>query len=89
MIENDKQYEVTKSRLAEFESALIQTEALQDIDPLLKKLYTESIKSQIETFKQEIAAFEKPSIVYRKDECPFKYCEAPDICKQTDTCRYK
>lgn len=57
MIKNDKQYQVTKSRLNDFKESLIALE--QDkIDPLLKELYNNSLKSQIIEFEKLVADYE-------------------------------
>ncbi len=88
MIENEHQLGITKKMLAEFEDALQKTEVLTEIDPLLKKIYLDAIKSQIETLKQEVGVYEATLKYRSKDGCPFKYCDNENICNEQNKCRY-
>lgn len=58
MIKNEKQYKVTKKRLVDFLEALNDIEIKTDIDPILKQMQIDSVKSQIEDFKKEIEEYE-------------------------------
>ena len=57
MIKNDKQYQVTRARLKDFDESL---KALEDqgMEPLLKELHTGAIQSQIVEFKKELNDYE-------------------------------
>jgi transcriptional regulator with XRE-family HTH domain len=57
MIRNDKQYQVTKSRLSDFRESLQVLEG-QEIDPLLKELYLNTLKSQVIEFEKQIIEYE-------------------------------
>jgi transcriptional regulator with XRE-family HTH domain len=57
MIKNDKQYQVTKSKLIEFKKAVALIQ-LEEIDPLLKELQVGAISSQIEDFEKELKEYE-------------------------------
>ena len=57
MIKNDKEYQVTKSRLNDFEESLLATEK-EKTDPLLKELYVDSIKSEIVELQKQIIEYE-------------------------------
>ncbi len=61
MIKNERQYRITKSQLKKFEDTLelLKKENTTDIHPLFAKAQLDSIKSQIQTFKREIAEYEK------------------------------
>ncbi len=66
MIKNDKQYQVTKSRLKDFQEALLQIDAAE-MDPLLKELHTSAIKSQIKDFEEEIEQY----VQLKKGKCRY------------------
>jgi DNA-binding XRE family transcriptional regulator len=57
MIKNDKQYTITKSRLNDFKESLSALEQ-QHLDPLLKELHSDALKSQIEEFEKSINEYE-------------------------------
>jgi transcriptional regulator with XRE-family HTH domain len=57
MIKNDKQYTVTKSKLNDFKESLRALEQ-QSMDPLLKELHSDALKSQIEEFEKSINEYE-------------------------------
>ena len=57
MIKNERQYIVTKSRLRDFRESLHALEN-QQMDPLLKELHEEALKSQIEVFENQIREYE-------------------------------
>jgi transcriptional regulator with XRE-family HTH domain len=59
MIKNDKQFGVTKKKLAEFKLALNQIEEQVGIDPILKQIQLDAIKSQIEEFEETLAEYER------------------------------
>jgi transcriptional regulator with XRE-family HTH domain len=58
MIKNDKQYQVTKSRLKDFKTELTLL-IKQDFDPLLKELHIGAVESQIADFENEILEYER------------------------------
>ena len=58
MIKNDKQYQVTKSRLQDFKKSMQELET-QEIDPLLKELQQKAMASQIIDFEEEIKEYER------------------------------
>lgn len=67
MIKNDKQYAITKAKFNEFRKSL---ELINDSEnnDLLKKIMSDSIKSQIETFNRELNEYEnlkhdRPTII--------------------------
>lgn len=57
MIKNEKQYQITKNRMKEFEESLVTIEA-SEIDPLMRKLQEGAIRSQLEDFRREIKEYE-------------------------------
>lgn len=57
MIKNDKQYQVTKSRLHDFKESLLALEK-DETDPLLQELHVGALKSQIEQFEKQILEYE-------------------------------
>ena len=63
MIQNERQYRITKAKLQEFESSISITQKLEQPtdrrEQLLHQLYIDGLTSQIEEFKEEIAAYEK------------------------------
>jgi transcriptional regulator with XRE-family HTH domain len=66
MIKNDKQYQVTRSRRKDFQEALVQLETIE-MDPLLRELQTNAIRSQIESFDAEIAEYDE----LKKGKCRY------------------
>lgn len=56
MIKNEKQYQVTKSRLNDFKVSLKELE--KEGYPLLKKLHYKALQSQINKFEKEIEEYE-------------------------------
>lgn len=61
MIKNDKQYQVTKNRLKEFNESLsqLQIDESNVVDPLFKKIQEEALKSQILQFEKELEEYEQ------------------------------
>ncbi len=60
MIKNDKQYQVTKNRLKEFEDTLseILNDSENNLGPIYRKIEEDSIRSQIAQFEKEIKEYE-------------------------------
>lgn len=58
MIKNDKQYQVTKSRLNDFKESLQALDHEEAVDPLLRELHYGSLKSQIIEFEKQISEYE-------------------------------
>jgi hypothetical protein len=61
MIENQKQYEITKQHLQNFEDdlkILESTEEHPDIHPTLREFQINSVKAKIRDFKEEIENYE-------------------------------
>lgn len=60
MIKNDKQYQVTKSRLKEFKDMLYDVLSNNEInvDPIYRKIEEDAVKSQITQFEKEIEEYE-------------------------------
>jgi transcriptional regulator with XRE-family HTH domain len=59
MIKNEKQYGVTKNNLKKFQDAIkVIAESSSSKNPLLLKLQTDSLQSQIDIFEEEIAMYE-------------------------------
>lgn len=64
MISNQRQYLITRSELRKFEASLEQLETkivlLMDVNNLIKhQFYIDAVKSQIESFKEEIERYEQ------------------------------
>jgi HTH-type transcriptional regulator / antitoxin HipB len=64
MIANERQYSITKAKLKKFETALAeletQSKSAMDASDLLKhQLYIDALKSQIDSFTEEIAEYER------------------------------
>jgi HTH-type transcriptional regulator/antitoxin HipB len=57
MIKNDKQYQVTKNRLKEFEGMLEEIDN-ENLDPIYKKIEMDAVQSQIIQFEREIEDYE-------------------------------
>ena len=57
MIKNDKQYQVTKSRLTDFRKS-VQVIEQQEMDPLLRELHLNALISQISEFEKQITEYE-------------------------------
>lgn len=59
MIKNEKQYGVTKNNLKKFQDAIkVISQSNSSKNPLLLKLQTDSIQSQIDIFEEEIKMYE-------------------------------
>jgi DNA-binding Xre family transcriptional regulator len=61
MIENERQYHVTKQRIAQFEAALASQQATPrpaHLSPRLHQAMRESIASQLADLRQEVAEYE-------------------------------
>ena len=59
MINNDREYQVTKSRLNDFRESLLILEQQQGIDPLLKELHSNALESHIEEFEKDIKVYDR------------------------------
>ena len=51
MIKNQRQYRITKSQLAKFEAALSEAAARPDVDPRLRSLEEDALRSQLEELR--------------------------------------
>lgn len=62
MIQNERQYKITKARLQEFEAAVNELKGREQPptrnDQLRLKLHIDALSSQIEEFEEEIAEYE-------------------------------
>lgn len=62
MIQNERQYKITKARLKEFEAAVNELKGREQPptrnDQLRLKLHIDALSSQIEEFEEEIAEYE-------------------------------
>jgi transcriptional regulator with XRE-family HTH domain len=59
MIKNEKQYGVTKNNLKKFQDAIkVISESSSSKNPLLLKLQTDSLQSQIDIFEEELEMYE-------------------------------
>jgi DNA-binding XRE family transcriptional regulator len=62
MIQNERQYRITKSKLKEFEAAVSELKGLDQPptrnEQLRLKLHIDALSSQIEEFQEEIAEYE-------------------------------
>lgn len=58
MIKNEKQYQVTKSRLKEFTEALQQLREESGTDPLLHEIQIDAINSKIADFNREMEEYQ-------------------------------
>ncbi len=58
MIKNNKQLEVSKNRLQEFQSALSDNLNSEQANPILHKAQIDAVKSNIETLSEEIETYE-------------------------------
>jgi len=61
MIENDKQYAITKNQLVKFKKALnyIETKKHKTTDPMLIKIKKDAIKNVIKELQEDIEEYEK------------------------------
>ena len=62
MIENEKQYKVTRAHLREFEATLDERRAMpvpEEVDEGMWRLEQEALESQIEEFRAELEVFER------------------------------
>ena len=59
MIKNERQYRITRSQIAKFETALNAAAARSDVDPKLRKLETDALRSQLDEMRQEIDDYER------------------------------
>ena len=62
MIENEKQYKITRAHLREFEAALDERRAVpipEEVDEGMWRLEQEALESQIKEFRAELEAFER------------------------------
>jgi ribosome-binding protein aMBF1 (putative translation factor) len=61
MIKNERQYRMTKTQADKFAQALALTERRESapgVHPLLQRAETDALRSQLESLRQEIAAYE-------------------------------
>ena len=58
MIQNERQYRVTKTSLERFEAALERVEAAKGLHPVQRKAQLGAISSELETLRADLAAFE-------------------------------
>jgi ribosome-binding protein aMBF1 (putative translation factor) len=61
MIENERQYRVTRKRIAQFEASrasLLATPRPEDLPPRLHRAMQESIESQLADLRQELAEYD-------------------------------
>jgi len=58
MIKNEKQYQTTQKRLQEFNLALEEVLAKNDIDSILKEIEANGIRSQIDKFEKDLKEYE-------------------------------
>jgi ribosome-binding protein aMBF1 (putative translation factor) len=62
MIENDRQYQLTRSQADKFERALAEIQEMPvdatEIDPLIQQAITQGMQSQLEELRAEIEAYE-------------------------------
>ena len=58
MIKNDQQYEITKSQIVIFESALNDLACKPALDPLLKKLEGDALRSQLDELRESAEQYE-------------------------------
>jgi len=60
MIRNERQYRITKSQIAKFEAALEEMAARsrKDVDPRLRKLEEDALRSQLDELRDEAKQYE-------------------------------
>lgn len=62
MIENEREYQITRSQAENFERALAEMQArpaaTPEIDPLVQQAITRGMQSQLEELRAEIVAYE-------------------------------
>jgi ribosome-binding protein aMBF1 (putative translation factor) len=59
MIKNERQYRITKSQIAKFEAALNAVSARLDVNPRLRKLEDDALRSQLDELRQEVEEYER------------------------------
>ncbi|MCL4204864.1 MAG: helix-turn-helix domain-containing protein [Pirellulaceae bacterium] len=65
MIKNERQYRITKAQVGKFERALNEVSSREGVDPLLAKLETDALRSQLEELQQQLEEYE----ALRSGEC--------------------
>lgn len=93
IIQNERQYRITRAHLASFEGGLVANDEREfppNVDPGMKQLMHDAISSQIETFREELDHYEKlrdGRIIAREitsvDELPTALIEARIAAKLT------
>lgn len=79
MIKNQCQYEVTKSQAAKFADALQRAETRQGIEPLLRQLETDALRSQLEELNSEIKKYEESQNAGNSKAAPASLQELPNV----------
>ena len=77
MIKNERQYKITKSHIAKFETGLDELASRGGMDTRLRKLEEDALRSQLEELREEVEQFEqlrsggrKPIHIESFDELP-------------------
>jgi ribosome-binding protein aMBF1 (putative translation factor) len=58
MIKNERQYRMTKANAERFARALQEADSRSDVDPLLKQIERDAIRSQLDELEQELQEYE-------------------------------
>lgn len=59
MIKNERQYRITKSQIDKFARALTDTESRRTGDPLLKKIETDALRSQLDDLERDVREYDR------------------------------
>ena len=59
MIKNERQYRITKSQIAKFEAALNEVAARSNVDPRLRKLEEDALRSQLDELRDEVDQYQR------------------------------
>ena len=59
MIKNERQYKITKSQIAKFETALDELAARDGANTRLRKLEADALRSQLDELRDEVKQFEQ------------------------------
>jgi len=54
MIKNERQYRITKAQVGKFERALNEVSSREGIDPLLARLESDALRSQMDELQQHL-----------------------------------
>ena len=83
MIKNERQYKITKSQIAKFQSALDELNARSGVRSRLRKLEEDALRSQLDELRNEVQEFEelrssgpKPIHIDSFDQLPRALVEA-------------